>query len=357
MTIRRYTILMIFSLVGLISCSEEENPAPSVDDTQVYLAGTGNAGGEAFPTYWKDGQPVTLSGKFQDATTYSGAGFGMALANGDVYVSGVLHTSQGFVPTYWKNGKPTFLSQDHGQANDIAVNKNDVYAVGIMADGNGNSRGVIWKNAAPTYFSPPGTYSLAQSISVTGEGDVYVGGTLMKDNKEYGVYWKNGQPVFLTSGDAFATISSIAIAGDDVYAAGSDLGTGIGRYWKNGEAIDLTDGSVNVEVTAVYVDGDDVYAAGVKDGGTPEVLVWKNGTIISTYASDAYDLNVTDLVVKGSDIYVTGTETYIDSNSTAFANAVLWKNGQPEVLDEGEENKRVFFVSAIALPGLVNATK
>jgi hypothetical protein len=355
---------MLLVAVIFSSCSEDENDVYNPDAlisatsrvSNIYIAGTGrNEDGQTFPTYWKNGTAVTLSASYPGAIVYNGNGYGGTVSNNAVYVCGAIYTSIGNIATYWKNGKAVFLPGHGAQAQDIALMKNNVYVSGAVTVGDGNHPGdgnhaVIWKNGVISYLSNPSIPSAAEAIAISGK-DLYVGGHIIEDGRQYPVYWKNGFLVVLPSGENPASVTSLVVNGSDVYAAGYELGNSRAKYWKNGEVVNLSDGLTSVDnIYAVFVNGSDVYAAGRRRTlNSLAMVVWKNGTIISASPTTASEVEVSDISLDGSNILVVGTELFVNANSSFYANATLWRNGVSEVLDKGADGVNPYFGSSITV--------
>ncbi len=349
-----YLPVLLIALT-LFSCFEEVKMPPSSDPPPkgkngkgLYIGGTAmNENGVPVASYWKDGVPINLSATYQDAVFYNSVGFGMAMSGNDVYVCGVLYTSKGNIPAYWKNGVPVVLTPGTGQATAIAVVGNNVYVSGVLQFDNGDMYGVVWKNGVVSYLTEGTTFSYANTLIVSGQ-NVHVGGFIYQDGKNYATYWKNGNPVLLTSGDNFAHVESLAIAGNTVYAAGREIGNDVGKYWKNGQVVNLTDGSSRVIISAVHTKGNDVYAAGKRQNGASwEFVAWKNNNIIFTTPMSAFDIQIHGLSVVQNNVIATGNVVYRYENSSVYAHATVWTNGEPETLAQGADETNVYFANSI----------
>src|SRR5690606_4241464 len=127
------------------------------------------------PTYWKNGEAVTLEG--------TGIATGMAISDaGDVYISGYGSNGQRTVAKYWKNGEALILGtgERESQANDICIENNDIYVAG-------------WETI----------------VRPSGSGTVRVAR-----------YWKNGEAVDLTDGTHHAEANGIFVLDGKVYTTG-----------------------------------------------------------------------------------------------------------------------------------------
>jgi hypothetical protein len=350
-----YLLVLLIALT-LFSCFEEVKMPPSSDpppkgknEKGLYIGGTAmNENGVPVASYWKDGVPINLSATYQDAVFYNSVGFGLTMSGNDVYVCGVLYTSKGNIPTYWKNGQAVILTPGTGQATGIAVVGTNVYVCGVLQSDNGNNYGVVWKNGVISYLTEGTTFSSANTLIVSGQ-NVHVGGYLYQDGKTYATYWKNGNPLLLTSGDNFAHVESLAIAGNTVYAAGRELGNDVGKYWKDGQVVNLTDpSSSQVIISVVYTKGHDVYAAGKRRNGTSwDFVAWKNNNIIFTTPMGGIDIQISGLSVVQDNLIATGNVVYAYPNSSVYAHATIWTNGEPETLAQGADETNVYFANSI----------
>jgi hypothetical protein len=181
-----------------------------ISGSDLYIAGwVWLPNSRSIATYWKNGTPVYLT----DGSTPSSA-TSIFVYGDDVYVAGTVNFSitDAFpvgevqaigklgTATYWRNGKPVTLSAS-GRATSILVSGSDIYvagsvyspvidpAFGTIYDGD---IAVYWKNGVVVKLNDK-SYSLANSISVTHNGDVYLAGHI----NNLPVYWKNGEPTYI----------------------------------------------------------------------------------------------------------------------------------------------------------------
>jgi hypothetical protein len=104
-----------------------------------------------------------------------------------------------------------------------------------------------------------------------------------------------------------------------VYVAGTE--GNVAKYWNNGIATSLSDGTNLTYAMSIFVKGSDVYVAGteVLGGGSSIAKYWKNGIVTDLSLSDGSTSGeANSIFVHGSDVYVAGTDD---------GAAVLWKNG------------------------------
>ncbi len=180
--------------------------AAFVAGSNIYVAGwQWFPNKQAVATYWKNGSPTSLTDGSSPSMATS-----IFVSGSDVYVAGTVNyelanvfpvgeihgLGKEGIATYWKNDNPVELS-NNGRAQSIFVNGNDVYVAGSIYSSTvnditplGNVNGdlaVYWKNSVLVNLIDNNLNSLASSISVTANGDVYTAGTI--DNQA--VYWKN----------------------------------------------------------------------------------------------------------------------------------------------------------------------
>jgi hypothetical protein len=232
-------------------------------------------------------------------------------ANADIYFVGDFSNKTfNRVPTIWKNGVPSILNTD-GRAVGVAVANGNVYVAGSVYKDN-YENAVYWENGVLKRLPVLG-FSEANAVAVSGN-DIYIVGI----NHKNPTIWKNGIETPLSTLPGAAT--SIFVKGSDVYVAGNVYNrNSIATVWKNGKIMPLdTDGSAFENgVNALWVDGSDVYLAGwLQSTGT---MMWKNGkSSVLFNGGNNISADARDITVKDGDVYVTG---YIGSKT------VLWKNG------------------------------
>lgn len=172
---------------------------------------------------------------------------------------------------------------------------------------------------------------------VVQETDVYVSGNLLVGFNSTAVYWKGNTLVKLGDGSSNTVANAIFIKDNDVYVAGSAQVSGKKKavYWKNGNMVVLDDGAA----TDIVVQGTDVYVSGnfdyyVYGTSVPPVMVaayWKNGVInklvnpIGDISGGLPNADALAISVSGNDVYVGGfgNGTYGGGNTVAL----YWKNG------------------------------
>jgi ribonucleotide monophosphatase NagD (HAD superfamily) len=193
------------------------------------------------PTYhallWKNGVAVDL-----EYSTGSIAN-GVFVSGNDVYVAGSISSPLGTSAAYWKNGKAVVLNANNilaASGNAILVDGSDVYVAGSAFYGSGTTVGkpyiaTYWKNGNATMLGDTTGYSDAQSIAVD-KGEVYAVGILTIANQNGPIYWKNG--TVAQSNTGYSSFSAIAFdKNDDLYFLGQS--GEFGYYTKNGKNVKL----------------------------------------------------------------------------------------------------------------------
>jgi len=281
---------------------------------------------------WKNGVATALT---TDKTSFITC---ITVDGNDVYVGGAMTTSRSLdMATYWKNGNPVTLTDGttNARVTGIAINGPDVYAVGSRTSPtSGNPVATCWKNGVAEELAGDAFYSVANGVAVSGS-DVYVVGQFMNGHLDSStiMVWKNGvaQPL---SGYPFSYAMCVAFSGSDIYLGGTGS-PGIGysngaAVWKDGilEWVfgDLTAGQVN----SLALSGNDNYAVGfyTPPGGTQAATWWKNGVALSL--SGAVDNTVDNTYADG--IAISGQNIFISGGAVSYSNqnnsqAFCWVNG------------------------------
>jgi len=234
--------------------------AISVSGSDVYLGG----GEGNFVKYWKNGVPVTLTDGKAGGTVW-----GLAVSGKDVYAVGFVYGNTLVGPnshiicpvaTYWKNGDPVTLSDGLRTAvlTAVTVSGGDVYIAGYEAGEEVNGYAPFlakyWKNGLPVVLTPTTQGAVAKAIAVVGS-DVYVAGYESNGSVAIATYWKNGVPVKLTTGPRESVAMGIAVCGTDVYVCGAEQNGAVrvAKIWKNGVPTTLTNGTLDAEALALTV--------------------------------------------------------------------------------------------------------
>lgn len=258
----------------------------AVADEQVYLSGSSYLNGSNAAAFYWAGDDFHALTEHQGSNIVGNSGNDIVVDGGDVYVAGVLNTHRNvYNALYWKNGLPVFLTHEEGtdfysaHGSALAVHNGAVHVAG---DRNGSP--VWWKEGEAIVLDASG---LANSIAVSEQGSVFVGGVAFTDNGERACYWKDGTKIELGNEEYKSEAFAIAVEGEDVYVAGYEArprSSGSGRvrvacYWKNGVVVDLGDGSYPTQAYGLAVVEGQVFAVGTasKPGEKLSVALWRNG--------------------------------------------------------------------------------
>jgi hypothetical protein len=143
--------------LGNNSVSTEVNDMVVINN-DVYTVGVT---GFNKPLYWKNTTATQLA-------TANGEAYCVKVIGTDVFVGGYMQNASGYQATYWKNGTATFLTNASNDAviNDMAVNNNDVYAVGYNSLNGSIYPASYWKNGVETIMSANGSNAEIKRIII-----------------------------------------------------------------------------------------------------------------------------------------------------------------------------------------------
>ena len=151
--------------------------------------------------------------------------------------------------------------------------------------------------------------------------DVYITGyTTNKYLYSYAQLWKNGVGTPL-SNVAGSTGMHVVVLNGNTYVCGTEQGYAV--YWKNFEmGTRLTDGNeLSSTANDIVLQGNDLLCVGTikYKNLQKKAILWRNRqmTVIDSNYADA-----TRILVKGNDIYITGSHVVNRSNVPCY-----WKNG------------------------------
>ena len=191
-------------------------------------------------------------------------------------------------------------------------------------------------------------YKLSEvtGIDVNSNGDVYVAGMVVKNNKEYNAYWKNGELVkaFRENGTTSSEKHVAADSKGNIFIPGWRIDAHHntdGVIWINGNIKILEPQSGDVEATDAVVgsetaSGSNVWISGAHgDSNSSLAGYWRrkpNGNIneitkvtrVRTYNSPkgwAKFSRASSIFVKGSTVYMAGTVNVINAGEVP----VYWK--------------------------------
>jgi len=202
----------------------------------------------------------------------------------------------------------------------------NVYVVGNVVTGGNFPVATYWKNGTQISLadSAYANSSVATGIAII-DTDVYISGAI----SGFATYWKNGKAVKLSS--SFSYANSITVSGNDIYIAGysNNFGVNTATYWKNGVPVLLDNGGAGAVADGIAVVGNDVFVVGNNSDLNGNIICWKNGvpttigtspSSFATYNANTYYQGWVNIVVNGSDTYITGA-------APGHLTAGYWKNG------------------------------
>jgi hypothetical protein len=207
-----------------------------VSNDDVYIAGDKRTSiGHGIATLWINGTAHALNdGKF------SASANSVFVSNGDIYVAGYEDDLEGSKAKLWKNGVSETLTGG-SNATSVFVVGADVYVAG-----DGSAGAILWRNGVEETLSNSAiSSSVYASVYATGE-DVYVAGSEYANigDGQYAakaMVWKNGEPISLAGDHPYTLANSISVSkGGDVYVVGQKGDIPI--VWKNGIAKSLGQG-------------------------------------------------------------------------------------------------------------------
>lgn len=219
-----------------------------VSNGDVYIAGESSINRKRVATYWKNGTPVVLTNPLEGDSYISD----IFVSGNDVYAAGGaydynLNTSSAM---YWKNGTPVILSDPTQwvESAGIFVDGKDVYVAGTDYSDK-YITAMYWKNGQPKQATKD-TDAQAGSI-IHSEGNTYIS---LFDYSDGNTYWKNGEITKIE--DNYSEGSEIFVSDGDLYVSGAVIRDDRFRaaYWKNGKAVMLTDGTEShSEAHAIFI--------------------------------------------------------------------------------------------------------
>jgi hypothetical protein len=228
-----------------------------LDGNDVYRTGNKISGGTNISTYWKNGAEVALA----DGSRKSSSA-GIYVTTENVFVSGAENNGSVNVAKYWRHERSSgnifenVLSSPATEAYafGIAVDGEDIYAVGYLENAGGSKEARYWKNKEEFSLDTAEEGSEAYAVMVH-NGDLFIAGYVTTGGTKIATYWKNGTPVGLSDGTKNAVANQFVISDGDVYVAGWErIGpTYAATYWVNGNPVYLTDGTKDAEALSITV--------------------------------------------------------------------------------------------------------
>lgn len=248
------------------------------------------------------------------------------ISEGDVYVTGAYkdETMKYSTCAMWKNGTLTLYQQSNSSGESIFVSDGNVYIAGHASA----NVAYLWTNGVRELVGGGQVRASAARSVFISDGDVYVGGNhyAQEAPNRSAVYWKNGKAIYLTDGTSYAGINSIVVAEGVVYAAGYDYAGSKSVVWIDG--VPTYQEGASSAFSIRVSDKGDVYVAASISNGAP--TIWKNGEPIRLSEQKG---RAESIFLYGEDVYVAG---YLGTT------AVMWKNGVPTELPEGNKAVDIF---------------
>ncbi len=328
--------LIVFSIIGILSCTEEEKTRKSVYVLEETTPMVNSLDNYKIVKVIKDGVEIS---RFENT-----AACDICISdNQDVYVLGRTLVDEKKVSFLWKNGVATRIDDFYASTiftnkNKLYVSGNDVYAVGGSELYNDGFVPVLWKNGVTTELQySPVQYNIVNSIHLAGEKKYTFGVNF--DHPNGTLFWENGIEKYLEDNDGILSFVSVQQSNGNIYFLGSKYFANTEKskivYYKNGEEFTVSNPLDNCKPTSFFISGNDIYIAGLKYKGDMLVAtLWKNGIEqkLSNIGSIAFSV-----YVDNSDVYVAGVE---DNKG------VLWKNGI-KIIEKSSETSYTRFGAVI----------
>ena len=244
---------------------------------------------------WKNGDLVNIT----QPTTKDAVASGFFMSGSNSYVVGYEKKPNvtAAYATLWTNGTPARLSDgnSYATADDVISVNNDVIVVG-----SDKGMACYWKNGIKTVLYSA-TSGVANTISQTADGSIYIGGYISEAGKQRAAIWKNGTMTLLGTSGIISSVSRIITAGTDVYARGSIGSKPV--IWKNNKELPISYiGSTGV-INDISISGSDIYVLGQEVRGEKSI-VWKNGVNLNMNFEGGF--SVSKIQVVDDIIYVGG---------------------------------------------------
>jgi hypothetical protein len=291
----------------------------------VYVAGYYHNGASYIPCYWKGSEKTDLS---VPAVTEHAYATDICLVDDAVYVSGYYWTGNTYIGCYWKDGERKDLVSGSGSsfAYEILVDNGTVYIAGAYTpSGVGDKFPCYWNGDTRVVLESSGTtYGQANDIAID-KGEVYTSGRFYNESTGYydmPCYWKGTERSALVHSQSTYTngeADDIVVIDDVVrvvarYSTETDF---IGTFWDNGTPWDFTvDGAQDTWLNALAVDNGQVYRTGMWSNAAGDFIPCVvNGTVRSdlSVAGDACEIR--DIAVLDGRTFVAGTNNPVDSTT------------------------------------------
>lgn len=335
-SMKRLLSVGIFCLV-LVGCDEKSGtpkpqlpPVPAVSSIE--------------PAYGRAGEEIMISG-----TNFGDKAGDVKVTFGNDKNATILDFSDSTItvraPAGSKSGAITITVGDHVAGTPVFAFYS-LYMFGATKDVKYEA--TVWKDGDPTRYSAKRSQVVEGVVVGT---DVHAIGYEYNDalTESQQVYWKNGVSVPVSGTTPLTRFVGIAVSGSDVYIAGYEINVGsrgTPLYWKNGERFVLADGEYSEfsGVTDILVDGSDVYVTGdATDEYAMQPCYWKNGVLVTL---DNGPGTVTSIAIVGSDVYATSDEFYPWGTS-----AIFWKNDVRTTLKEPIDGEYYYNTNSILVSG------
>ena len=285
---------------------------------------------------------------------FSDSGSTSSSANSNVYIVGYAVTEKCTYPNCPKSkvvlwdlaGNMTVLEDSCSPA-DATTHNDYIYITG-------NTQYCVVgpdKNVVVFDLDEPSDYvqnSLdATGIAVSSNGDVYISGTALKNNKRVSVYWKNGELInyFSQNSDWDSEKNVAADSKGNVYMPGwmmKSHSVTYATYWKNGNLKKLTT-TYDGEAKDVDVSGNKVYFSGAHGPICDLPCPPKSGTLAAYWQVGKGMTKVTKVKTadiprkyimrsRPSSIHVEGSTVYMAGEIDGYV-PVYWKNKKQHELE------------------------
>lgn len=340
------SILYLLAAILMFAACKEPSSTPTSTPKTVYVLGT--QGGR--PKLWKN---LNDSIKLPDNATITS----FAIEGSEVYLFGYKRPALGAVVyKTWKNGIETSITDGTNDAVATAfyVSGSDVYVAGYsiirLPMGGTRTLAMLWKNGVATIIgnsvdnsTASAVYAVGNSVNVAWQHVV----TNTTTNTNVGLLklWTNGVSTTLSDGIRYVYPTSLFVTGTNTYVLSTEspaIFQNVPRIWRNGVATNLLSAPELIAVNSLFVDGNDYYVTGYNfvpaPNNSPVAKYWKNDRLflLSSSTGNAYANSV---YVADGKTYVAGSEyKFIDLQTAAKTNAVVWVDGVSKALTNGVEN-------------------
>ncbi|MEM0931108.1 MAG: Ig-like domain-containing protein [Bacteroidota bacterium] len=234
------------------------------------------------------------------------------------------------------------VTVDNSMVQIPIIVKPSIFASGIVLnESQGTINAALWKNNELIELTNESPFASSSEVFINGT-DIYATITDGRNGNDAFV-WKNGETSIISNDpNKSESIFSLFIRNSKTYVGGNIIGNA--TIWEDGIPTVLEPNYLS-SINAVHIDDqNNVYASGSAshDNNYSTALIWVNGQPISLTEGNTY-ARTTDLFVDDNDIYVVGYESP-ESDFTTNSQAVLWKNGVRQNLSD---TNSIYFPSSI----------